>query len=130
MERPDMRTIDWYIGDRGIGKTSIIKYLCTNHDGCLCSGAKMSDMQYAIINYCEANNGRCPRLVLIPLWFTTNVGKIDYEGLESVKDMLFCSGKYKGGTVIANPCHLFIFANNRPDFDDEKIIVHNLADYY
>jgi hypothetical protein len=126
MEKPDMRSMDWYVGRRGCGKTSIIKYLCHHHDACLCNGVKLADMQYAIVDYCENNDGRTPRLIVIPLWFRTDTSTIDYDGLESIKDMCFRSGKYKGGTVIGNPPHLFVFANEEPDYNDEKLIVHTI----
>lgn len=111
---PDDRTIYWYWSAAGnIGKTTFTKYLCVNHNACLLSG-KGADVRNGALTW-KKDNGAYPDLCVFPIPRSFNSDYLSYEAMENVKDALFYSGKYEGGTV-ADPCpHLFVFANFPPD---------------
>jgi hypothetical protein len=75
---------------------------------------KANDMMYAIADY-ERRNKRLPGCVLVNLPRSFDASFLSYPGLESIKDMLFFSGKYAGGMVNGSPPHMAIFANVPPD---------------
>lgn len=110
---PDDRKIYWYWGDTNIGKTTFCKYLTIKYGAIALSG-KCADMKNGIVEYMKTN-GNTPVLILIPLPKTFNYDYISYDGIESVKDMYFYSGKYEGGMVCGNCPHVIIFANEPPD---------------
>ena len=72
-------------------------------------------MRNAICDYVKTNN-TTPELIVINIPRSHSMDYISYEGIENVKDMYFYSGKYEGGMVFGNPPHLFIFANESPEF--------------
>lgn len=112
---PDDRTIYWFHGPGGKGKTSFCKYLTVKHNA-ICLSGKSADVRNGIIEYVKTN-GSTPELVLmnIPKSFDTHY--LSYEAIENIKDMYFYSGKYEGGMVCGNPPHLFIFSNEEPCYD-------------
>lgn len=112
---PDDRSIYWYYGVGGIGKTAFCKYLTVKH-GAICLGGKGADMRNGVVEYVKYN-GDTPRVVLINLPRTFNIDYVSYEGIENVKDMYFYSGKYEGGMICGNPPHVIVFANDLPDED-------------
>jgi len=122
---PDDRTIYWYWGKQGIGKTQFLKWLYIKHEALIVEGAS-KNMKHAIIKYREENNGALPELVISNLPFETDMNNISYNGYEQVKDMFFSSGKYEGGMVCGNNPHLLIFANNPPNTDNCKFVVKEL----
>lgn len=116
-EIPDDRTIHWYHGTGGIGKTTFCKYLVEKHGAIIVSG-KGADVRNAVLTYLN-DKGCYPELVLFPIPRSYNTDYLSYEALENIKDMFFYSGKYEGGQV-CGPCpHLFIFSNEYPE--TEKI---------
>ncbi len=117
LEEPaDDRTIHWYWGDGNIGKTSFAKYLSVHHGAIPCSG-KGSDMRNGICDYME-KHGRGPPIVVIPIPKSFNHDYLSYEGIETVKDGYFYSGKYKGGICVYNPPHLVVLSNREPDVEE------------
>jgi len=113
-EEPDDRTVHWYYGDGNIGKTSFCKYLGIKH-GALITGGKASDMKHAICQFHESE-GDYPTLLVMNIPKSYDKTYLNYDGIESCKDMLFRSGKYEGKSVIGNCPHLFVFANEEPDY--------------
>lgn len=111
--QPDDRKIYWYWGATGIGKTTFCKYLTVKYGAIALSG-KCADMKNGIVQY-KQTNGDTPGIILIPLPKTFNYDYISYDGIESVKDMYFYSGKYEGGMICGNCPHVLIFANEPPD---------------
>lgn len=112
-EKPDDRTINWIWEPKGCaGKTTFQKYVYLNCENVIILSGKSADMKNGIVNFIE-KKGETPDIVLI------NVPRcsqdfVSYEGIESIKDMFFFSGKYEGGMVCgANP-HVYIFANEPP----------------
>lgn len=113
-QEPDDRTIYWYWSESGnIGKTTFCKYLCLKHDACLLAG-KGADVRNGALTW-KKDKGAYPDLCVFPVPRSFNSEYLSYEAIENIKDALFYSGKYEGGTV-ADPCpHLFVFSNFPPD---------------
>lgn len=95
------------------GKTTFCKYLCVNH-GFVMLGGKACDCKNGVIEYAKANCGRTPDKIVVNIPRSMD-NKVSYEAFESLKDMIFYSGKYEGGMVCGNCPHLYIFANFEPD---------------
>lgn len=109
--KPDKRTINWYWSYGGMtGKTTFCKYLCVNH-GFVMLGGKASDCKNGVIEFAKANEGRTPDRIIVNIPRSIDDKKVSYEAFESLKDMIFYSGKYEGGMVCGNCPHLYIFAN-------------------
>lgn len=113
---PSDRTVHWYWEPLGCtGKTTFQKYLFTHRqDVCILSG-KSTDMKNGIVEYIK-KTGETPDIVLINI--PRSVDHVSYEGIESIKDMFFFSGKYEGGMVCGPSPHVFIFANAPPPMEN------------
>ncbi len=128
---PDDRSILWYWSRAGgIGKSTFCKYLVLKHDACILAG-KGADVRNAVLTY-KQDRGDFPYLCVYNIPRTFDSEYLRPECLENVKDMLFYSGKYEGGSV-AGPCpHLIIFSNFNPknmDWDSEflaRIVTKNI----
>jgi hypothetical protein len=113
----DPRAIWWIHEPAGsTGKTTLLKHICScmQHLRPLVLSGKAGDMMFAIADY-ERKNNALPGCVLVNLPRSFDASFLSYPGLESIKDMLFFSGKYKGGMVNGPPPHMAIFANVPPD---------------
>lgn len=108
-EEPNDRTIMWYWEKNGnVGKTTLAKHICLHYNAIYLSG-KASDMKYAIAQMKEK-----PKIVIMDL--TRSVEDyVSYEGIESIKNGIFFSGKYEGGMVMYDPPHVLILSNFPPD---------------
>ena len=115
-KEPDDRTVLWYYGEYGCGKTSMCKYLSVNN-GAICIGGQMRHALSIVYD-----NQDCDIFIMnLPADFrqTGNLFKI----IESVKDGYFTSHfgtKATGMCVMANP-HFIVMANDPPDFDVTNI---------
>ena len=118
LRRPvDPRAIWWIHEPAGsTGKTTFLKHICScmQHLKPIVLSGRAGDMMYAIADY-ERKNQSLPGCVLVNLPRSFDASFLSYPGLESIKDMLFFSGKYKGGMVNGSPPHMAIFANVPPD---------------
>lgn len=114
---PDDRSIYWfYSKDGGVGKTTFCKYLYEKNKGnIVIIGGKSADSKNCVATFCTKNEDRGPGMVILPIPRSFDEEYLSYEGMESIKDMFFYSGKYEGAMVCDNPPHLFVFGNNRPD---------------
>jgi hypothetical protein len=116
---PDKRSIYWVWDEAGnVGKTTWLKHLisCRPELRCIVSGGKAADVQMQVVDYVENNQGQYPRLIVYNLPRSFKTEYLCWHALESLKDMCFFSGKFKGG-MICGPCpHLFVFANEPPDY--------------
>lgn len=117
-QEPDPRTIYWFWEPTGgVGKTTFQKYIYTHYPNTIVCGGKSADMKHCIVSYLETN--KClPRLILMNLPKTLELGYFSYTGVEEVKDMFFHSGKYEGGMICGPNPHLLIFANEPPRMDN------------
>ena len=116
-EEPDDRTINWIWEPKGCaGKTTFCKWVYLNYDNVIVLSGKAADMKNAVMLY-EKMEGVLPKIILIDIPRSTNTEFLSYQGIEEVKNMFFYSGKYEGGMVCGKPPHLFIFANERPNYE-------------
>lgn len=112
-EEPDERTIYWYWETTGgVGKTSLCKHLCLNHN-CLILNGKQNDMFNAILQWKE-DKGDFPEIIIIDIPRSA-IDYVSWGAIEKIKDGLFYSGKYEGGMVVMNSPHLICMANSSPD---------------
>jgi len=122
------RHIYWIWSENGCrGKTQFSKYLTHIHNA-ICLSGKGADVRNAIVSEVK-NFGTTPNLVVFPIPRTHD--SVCYESLENIKDMYFYSGKYEGGMVCGNSPHLFVFANEEPDYErcsKDRWIVINIDD--
>lgn len=115
-EEPDDRPIMWFFSrDGGVGKTTFCKYLHLTYDCCVIGG-KATDSKHCIAKYIDiSEDKRGPEIVICPIPMSMDENFFSYEGLESIKDMFFNSGKYEGLQVNDNAPHMFVWANQPPD---------------
>lgn len=112
--KPDERSIHWYWEPNGCaGKTTFQKYIYTHFKNVVVLSGKATDMKNGIVQY-KMKLGETPDIILINIP-RCNHDFVSYEGIESIKDMFFFSGKYEGGMICGPNPHLFIFANESPD---------------
>jgi hypothetical protein len=128
---PDDRTIYWFsdLGKCNTGKTTFCKYLIKKYEA-LCLGGKVADMKNGIVMFKKFNK-ETPDIILINLPKTFAIDFLSYNGLETVKDMVFYSGKYEGGMICGGCPHLFIFSNELPDIkkcDVNRWKIYNIVD--
>jgi len=118
-ETPDDRTIHWFWDPEGAtGKTSIVKHIGTDKyfaDQVAQLPPKTADAQNAIVAFIE-EHGKHPTICFIDIP-RDKQDYINYGGIETIKNMCFASGKYKGGQVIGPNPHVFIFANFPPNLN-------------
>lgn len=109
------RHIYWFFSteEHGVGKTSFCKYLIVKHNAIVLGGSTHNQMN-AIVEYAKEHNGCLPELVVVN--HVKDQSKVNYRGLETIKDMMFYSGKYEGGMVCGNCCRLWVFANCEPEW--------------
>lgn len=124
--KADNRSIYWVTGQQGVGKTCFIKWCVINVPGCLVLNGKPADMKNGIVEYRKTHYNP-PRVILSNIGFDNCMSSINYTGYEDIKDMCFYSGKYEGGMVCGNSPHLMIFANERPDTENVKFKIVDLA---
>lgn len=105
--KPDKRTIHWYYGPPGIGKTDFVRYLCIKKNALL-TGGKATDMKYMM-----ANSKVKPKLIVMDVAMS-EMKDIDYTGIEQCKNGLFASPKYESCMYMQNPPHMMVFANYPP----------------
>ncbi len=116
-EQADDRPIMWFFSKMGnVGKTTFCKYLHLTYDCCVIGG-KATDSKHRIASYIDkSEDKRAPEIVICPIPRSLDENFFSYEGLESIKDMFFNSGKYEGLEVNDNAPHMFVFANQPPEF--------------
>lgn len=111
LDKPDKRTINWIVDEEGNkGKTTLCKYILEQYENVIYfTGGKSSDIASQII-LCEYD----PFIALFDFTRSKD-GYISYEAIESVKNGIINTPKYKGGFKIFNNPHVFIFSNFKPD---------------
>lgn len=104
---PDDRKIYWYWCEKGrSGKTSFCKLLAAKYAGVVIGG-KHGDALYAAAQI-ESN------LYIMDLERSSEV-HVSYSAIESIKNGLFFSHKYKSEMINRNVCHFIVFANFPPE---------------
>lgn len=107
---PWCRKIYWFWEAQGNwGKTILTKYMVHNMDAIVLDGAK-GDMLCGLVLAMEKWE---PPIVIFDLPRGA-VPKVDYTGIEKVKDSLFFSTKYESAMGDYNKPHVIVFANSPP----------------
>lgn len=111
------RSIHWFWEETGgWGKTTAVKYM-VDQMGAIVTSGKAADVKYMIRDYCLAHDDEGPPIVIWHLPRTLIDAKyISYNAIESVKDGVFASPKFKGGMCRYNCPWVVIFANIPPDY--------------
>lgn len=107
---PDDRKINWVVDEiGGAGKTTFSKWLIAKHgkDVFYFTNAQTKDVAFAY---------KGQRICILDL-SRSNAEKVNYGILESVKNGLLFSGKYRSTTKAFNVPHVIVFANFFPDWD-------------
>jgi len=108
------RQIHWYWEPQGEwGKTKTQKYMVDCMDATMVGGKK-ADMFYALSEL-MLSTGEVPPIVIINLVKDTDMKYVSYAGMESIKDGVFFSKKFKSGMCRFNSPHLLVFANEPPE---------------
>lgn len=111
----DKRTVLWYVDTTGAaGKTTFCKHICRIRNDALYVCGKANDMKHAVAAH--INDKKKVKILFIDL-VRSSEGRVSYEGIESLKNGIFFSGKYESAMVVF-PCpHVVIFANFEPNLD-------------
>lgn len=121
-EKPEKRKIHWFWEPKGgVGKSELCKYLVVKHGAILVGGSR-SNMYHCIIKSKKKD------LIIINIP-RDDFDKIDYGGLEQIKDGLFFSGKYDSEVCVFNIPHVIVFANYEPQYHSlskDRLVVHRI----
>lgn len=125
---PDDRTIHWWCENTGnIGKSALVRHLVKNFR-CAMSAGKASDMKFIIVAY-HAETGFWPDVVIFDVPRSC-LNYLSYTGMEEIKNGCFASSKYEGCTVLMPHPHVFVFANEEPNYEamsSDRWVVHDLS---
>lgn len=112
---PNDRTIYWVFDPIGnTGKSYLCKYLYLKYD-CIIADGKKDNVFNQIKIWMDNHPEISPKLSIIDIP-RHNIEYINYGTLEQIKNGLIYSGKYEGGICIFESPHVFVFANELPDF--------------
>lgn len=108
------RTINWLFDPLGgTGKTSLIKMLYKTYDIGWLYYANTRDL----LNYVfKTSNKNCYIFNLTKAKPRDIGGEDLYSALESIKDGMIFNGKYETGTKCMDPPHIWVFANEKPNY--------------
>lgn len=110
--KPDRRTIYWFYETEGnAGKSELARHLLYYHKFGLIDGKK-KDIMCSILG--EDGNKEIMKGYLFN-FSRDKEGKVSYDSMESIKDGLIFSSKYKSTGGIIPPVHIFVLANWKPD---------------
>lgn len=126
--KPDRRTIHWFFETEGnVGKTELARHLIYYHKFGLIDGKK-KDIMCSIVG----DDGTKEIMKGYVFNFSRDKeGKVSYDSMESIKDGLIFSSKYKSTGGIIPPCHIFVFANWMPDITKmslDRWKIYNIKD--
>lgn len=123
------RKIYWFWENVGLwGKSLCCSYMIDNM-GATQIGGRRTDMFCGLIKLIDAND-ECPPIVLVDLPRDKG-NRLDYSGLENIKDGKFFSPKYESGMVRFNRPHIAVFANVPPKegaYSEDRLVVVHLSD--
>jgi len=110
-KEPNDRNINVYVGEVGVGKSKILRYLKVNHPKEVIEIPNGSPSD--IYNYIAMKDMTYVKTVMLNL--TKGEGDdYPYIALEKIKDGSVCSGKYKGSDINFAYVNIIIFANDKP----------------
>lgn len=116
--KPDRRTIHWFWDEAGnIGKTVFSKYICATRDVLFVGGSAKECMTGVADWVNPEKNGGEPRklqAVIYGLPRDTDPKYVSYKALETIKDGLFYTTRYRSRMTLYNCPHVIVFANCPP----------------
>lgn len=112
----DSRKVHWFWDPEGnTGKSYLCKYLLLTKEIILVDGKKQ-DVLHQIVQWKEKRkDDKLIDAVIIDLP-RDSLHSFHYSLLEQLKNGFIQSGKYEGGRVIFPIPHVFVFANEQPDY--------------
>ena len=105
------RHIYWYYDEGDSGKSALAKLLVAVHGAVMCEDRAV-DIKHTVARHTE-EKGSCPNTVIFNLPRSAG-NRLDFVGLEQVKDANFASTKYTGKQIVMQPPHVLLFANQAP----------------
>lgn len=129
---PNRRTVYWFWETSGnVGKSFLVRYIFLYYfNNIILLEGKKDNIYNNILTWknVKGNKNKTPLACIYDIP-RSNHGHISYSGIESIKNGLFYSGKYEGGTVLLKPLHLICFSNEPPSFDElsnDRWIIKNI----
>jgi len=127
-EEPSMRKVYWYWSEQGrIGKSQFAKYCIATRSCAFIDEGKKADIMHTII---EADMDVCNCVIFeVP---RENGNKVSYKSIESIKNGMVYSSKYDSNWKLFNSPHLFVFANEPPQYEKlsaDRWVVKNIDEY-
>lgn len=114
----DDRKITWVVDTVGnSGKTSLARHLVLTRplNVYYVSMGKNTDILYGVTEFVKSKHTDLELVIFdVPRCVE---GHISYNAIEQIKNGIWFSSKYEGGTQVINPPHIVIFANFFPDTD-------------
>jgi len=125
---PDDRSIIWCQGDKNIGKTQLLRYICAKMFGCILPTSQ---------KHAQSQIHKTKDDVDVYV-FNLTADESEYQKhelfstIESIKDGLFSSnfGTETNGMCIFNPPHVLVMANKEPDLSKTNIDRDRFKNYY
>jgi len=109
----DDRIIHWvYEKTGGVGKSTFCKWLAIHEQAVICGG-KAADMKYMLTQ--RLIRGDSTDLIIFDIP-RSKLNRISYDGMEEIKNGLFCCTKYETCMTIMNSPTVIIFANDEPKY--------------
>ncbi|QKE11187.1 Rep protein [Chicken circovirus 2] len=120
----------WWLWEKtgGVGKSVFARYLFREKGAVIVSG-KLADMKHCIAMWSKENG--YPHIVIIDIPRSIDLDFFSYTGVEELKNGFFFSSKYEGAHVDMPRPHMFIFANEEPQYEkmsEDKWRVINIKD--
>lgn len=110
---PDDRKVYWFWSQQGgVGKSQFTKLLVAKYNALFFEEGKKADIMHLVISAPEERL----RLMVIDVP-RDNGNNVSYKSIESIKNGLIYSSKYEGGYKLFNSPHVFIFANEPPQYE-------------
>jgi len=111
---PDDRTVRWVYDTAGLmGKTKFAIWCLHKIPGCVLISGKGPDMAMVLA---EAHEQFDIKVVIFVYTREMSV-RVSYSTIESVKDGLVFSGKFKSCVLNFNPPHVIVLSNNPPEYE-------------
>lgn len=125
---PDDRSIIWCQGDKNIGKTQLLRYICAKMFACILPTSQKHAQSQIHKTHEEVD--------IYVFNLTADESKFQkhelFSTIESIKDGLFSSafGTDTNGMCLFNPKHVLVMANEEPDLSKTNIDVDRFNNFF